>query len=159
MYFAFVRIIPLSFRQAQAFIRAHHRHHPPPLGHKFSLAVVTVNGIVGVAMVGRPVSRMLDDGLTLEVARLCTVGMPNSCSMLYGAARRAAKAMGYRRIVTYTPRPRRRNVAPHERLAASGEVEGEVVELPFPAAKRPAPARRQDPLGVSPRPEQAPLFR
>ena len=53
-------------------------------------------------MVGRPVARMLNDGATLEVNRLCTDGTPNACSMLYGAAWRAAKALGYRRLITYT---------------------------------------------------------
>ena len=51
---------------------------------------------------GRPVSRYLDDGLTLEVNRLCTTGAENACSMLYGAAARAARAMGYQKIITYT---------------------------------------------------------
>jgi hypothetical protein len=53
-------------------------------------------------MVGRPISRYLDDGLTLEVNRCCTDGTKNACSMLYGAAWRAAKALGYKHIVTYT---------------------------------------------------------
>ena len=57
--------------------------------------------LAGVAIVGRPVSRYLDDGLTLEVNRLCTDGTKNACSFLYGAAARAAKVLGYHRIVTY----------------------------------------------------------
>ena len=57
---------------------------------------------MGVAIMGRPVSRYLDNGLTLEVNRLCTTGEKNVCSMLYAAAARAAKAMGYRKIITYT---------------------------------------------------------
>ena len=57
--------------------------------------------LVGVAITGRPVSRYLDDGLTLEVNRLCTDGTRNACSFLYGAAARAAKAMGYQKIITY----------------------------------------------------------
>jgi hypothetical protein len=56
----------------------------------------------GVAIVGRPVSRALDNGLTLEVNRVATDGCPNACSALYGASWRAAKALGYRRLVTYT---------------------------------------------------------
>src|SRR5205085_12020733 len=84
-------------------VAAHRRHHPPPRGHKWSIAVEEQGQIVGVAIVGRPVARALDDGFTLEVTRLCVrPGVPNACSMLYGAARRVAKEMGYRRIVTYT---------------------------------------------------------
>src|SRR4051794_3010490 len=76
--------------------------HPPPRGHKFSVAVEEGVEVVGVAICGRPVSRCLDDGLTLEVLRVCTTDTPNACSALYGAARRVAKEMGYQRIVTYT---------------------------------------------------------
>jgi len=57
---------------------------------------------VGVAMIGRPIARALDDGLTAEINRTCTNGYPNANSMLYGAAMRACKAMGYRRVLTYT---------------------------------------------------------
>lgn len=53
-------------------------------------------------MVGRPVSRYLDDGMTLEVNRVCTDGTKNACSILYSSAWRAAKALGYKRIFTYT---------------------------------------------------------
>ena len=87
------------------FVAAHHRHHKPVIGHKFSIAV-SENGIVrGVAMVGRPVSRRLDDGWTLEVSRCCTDGASNACSMLYGAAWRAAKALGYRRMIDHARCP------------------------------------------------------
>src|SRR5437870_1633786 len=97
-----MRIVPITLRAACAFVAAHHRHHPPPRGHKFSLAVDDGGHLAGVAIVGRPVARALDDGFTLEVLRVCTLGTKNACSMLYGAARRIAKEMGYRRIVTYT---------------------------------------------------------
>ena len=93
---------PISFREAAAFIARHHRHSLPPQGHKFSLAVTDGRKVVGVAVVGRPVSRNADDGLTAEVTRLCTDGTPNAASMLYGAARRIAKEMGFERIITYT---------------------------------------------------------
>ena len=95
-------IVPVSFRQAQAFIAVHHRHHKPPRGMKFCLGIANDGELVGVATVGRPVSRAFDDGYTLEVNRTCTDGTRNTNSMLYGAAWRAAKALGYRRIVTYT---------------------------------------------------------
>lgn len=96
-----LKIVPISLRGANAFVEQNHRHHGGTVGHKFSLAVSNGEKIVGVAIVGRPVSRYLDNGLTAEVTRLCTDGTKNACSMLYSAAWRAARAMGYRRIVTY----------------------------------------------------------
>ena len=96
-------IVPISRDEAQEYVRIHHRHHKPPPGHKFSIAVADDDGkIHGVAMVGRPVARMLDDGWTLEVNRVATDGARNACSMLYGSAWRAVKALGFKRLVTYT---------------------------------------------------------
>lgn len=95
-------IVPVTFRQACAFVGEHHRHHKAPRGHKFSIGLERDGELVGVAMVGRPVARAYDDGRTAEVNRTCVVDAPNGNSMLYGAAWRAAKAMGYRRIITYT---------------------------------------------------------
>lgn len=93
---------PISQAEAFAFIAEHHRHHRPPPGWKFGIAVNDGEHVVGVVAVGRPVARHLDDGWTLEVTRCCTDGTKNAASMLYGAAWRAAKAMGYRRLITYT---------------------------------------------------------
>jgi len=95
-------LVPVSLKDANAFVAAHHRHHKPTVGHKFSIGCAAEGRLVGVAIVGRPVSRYLDDGLTLEVNRLCAIGERNVCSMLYAAAARAAKAMGYKKIITYT---------------------------------------------------------
>lgn len=95
-------LIPVSLAQANAFVAEHHRHHKPVTGHKFSIGCSENGQLVGVAIVGRPVSRYLDNGTTLEVNRLCTTGAKNACSFLYAAAARAAKAMGYRKIITYT---------------------------------------------------------
>lgn len=100
-----LRVAPISLRAANAYVAEHHRHHPPTRGHKFSVSVVDEDGALrGVAIAGRPVSRHLDDGHHLEVLRVCTDGTPNACSMLYGAVRRAAVAMGYprRQVLTYT---------------------------------------------------------
>lgn len=97
-----LEIRPCDFRTACAFVKENHRHNKPPIGHKFSIACYEDNRLCGVAMVGRPVARALDDGLTLEVNRCCTDGTRNCCSMLYGASWRAAKALGYKRIITYT---------------------------------------------------------
>lgn len=93
---------PISWKEAVAFIREHHRHHEPPQGWKFGIGVNDGENVVGIIVVGRPVARMLDDGYTAEVTRCCTDGTPHSASKLYGAAWRAARAMGYRRLVTYT---------------------------------------------------------
>lgn len=96
-------VVPLTMRAAAAFVEQHHRHNKPPRGHKFSIGVCDQLGTLrGVAMVGRPVARHFDDGLTAEVNRTCTDGTPNANSALYGAAWRIAHAMGYRRLVTYT---------------------------------------------------------
>ncbi|MEU5307113.1 XF1762 family protein [Streptomyces noursei] len=96
-------ICPLSFRHACEVVDAMHRHHRRPQGHKFSLGAITASGdLVGVAIVGRPVARAFDDGVTVEVTRLATDGTRNACSLLYAAAWRTAKAAGYHRIITYT---------------------------------------------------------
>jgi hypothetical protein len=96
-------IVPITFAEAVEFVHRHHRHHPPSAGHKYSVACADETGVVrGVAIVGRPVARGNDDGWTLEVTRCCTDGATNACSLLYGACWRAARALGYRRLVTYT---------------------------------------------------------
>lgn len=95
-------IVPCGLDEANAFVEQRHRHHHPVPGAKFCIAVSDERGVVrGVAIVGRPVARMLDDGLTLEVNRVATDGCPNACSALYGACRRAAFALGYRKLITY----------------------------------------------------------
>lgn len=96
-----LKIQPITLPEAQAYVDANHRHHKAPLGGKFAIAVNDGEQVCGVVIVGRPVARMLDDGFTAEVTRLCTNGAKNACSMLYAAAWRAARAMGYRKLVTY----------------------------------------------------------
>lgn len=93
---------PISFAEASEFVLKHHRHHAPSRGWKFGIAVNDGTKVVGVVMVGRPVARKLDNGWTLEVTRCCTDGTKNAASMLYGAACRAARALGYKRLITYT---------------------------------------------------------
>jgi hypothetical protein len=93
---------PISYPEACAFIREYHRHHLPPQGWKFGIGVNDGERVVGVVTVGRPVARALDDGWTLEVTRCCTDGTSHACSKLYAAAWRAARALGYRRLITYT---------------------------------------------------------
>jgi hypothetical protein len=94
-------VVPLELGEANAFVSQHHRHHGEVVGHKFSIGAEQNGKIIGVAIIGRPVSRMRDDGLTLEVSRLCTDGTRNACSFLYGAAARAAFALGFKRLGTY----------------------------------------------------------
>ena len=94
-------IVPISLRKANEVVTQLHRHHKPSRGHKFSIALLKDSVYVGIAICGRPVARGSDDGLTLEVARLCTDGTPNACSKLYGACARVAKEMGYVKIQTY----------------------------------------------------------
>lgn len=93
---------PITYKEACIFIDEHHRHHLPPQGWKFGIAVNNGFDVVGVVTVGRPVARHLDNGYTLEVTRCCTDGTKNAASKLYGAAWRAAKALGYKRLITYT---------------------------------------------------------
>jgi len=93
---------PITQSEAFAFIRRHHRHHEPPQGWLFGVAVNNGQQVVGVATIGRPVARGLQDGYTAEVTRCCTDGTPHVASKLYAAAWRAARALGYRRLVTYT---------------------------------------------------------
>lgn len=100
-----LRTAPITLRAANAWVTEVHRHHGPVRGHRFSVAVVDEHGqIHGVGIAGRPVSRKLDDGEHLEVLRVATDGTRNACSMLYGALRRAALALGYRpeNVLTYT---------------------------------------------------------
>jgi hypothetical protein len=94
-------LCPLELGEANEFVRQIHRHHGPVVGHKFSLGAVLNDKIVGVSIIGRPVARHRDDGLTLEVTRLATDGTRNACSFLYGASARATFALGYKRIGTY----------------------------------------------------------
>ena len=94
-------LTPINLKTANAFVQQYHRHHKPTRGHKFSIGVSDNGALVGVAICGRPVARRLDDGYTLEVNRLCTNGTPNACSILYAAAYRAARAMGYNKVITY----------------------------------------------------------
>lgn len=98
-----LRIIPATLKDANDFVRLLHRHSRPVVGHKFSVGVTDDSGILrGVAILGRPVARHMDNGTSIEITRVCTDGTRNACSMLYGAARRAAKALGYDKIYTYT---------------------------------------------------------
>ena len=95
-------IRPITLRAANAFVAEHHRHNQPTSGHKWSVACYDGERLCGVAIAGQPVARKLDDGLTVEIRRVCTDGTQNACSILYGACARVARDMGYKRVITYT---------------------------------------------------------
>lgn len=98
-----LRLVPVDWQTVRGFVDMWHRHHRPPRGYKFAVGVADdLDVLVGVAVIGRPVAAAYQDGLTLEVTRTATDSTPNVNSMLYGAAWRAVKALGYRRLVTYT---------------------------------------------------------
>lgn len=108
-------IVPIFQDEAFYFIEQYHRHHKKPVGSVFQIAVSDGEKIVGVAVCGRPVSRMTQDGFTLEVTRLCTDGTKNACSILYSACWRVARELGYRKVITYIL-----NTEPGTSLKASG---------------------------------------
>lgn len=93
---------PITQKAAFEYIDRFHRHHRRPVGWKVGIGVENDGKLVGVVVLGRPVARMADDGMTAEVTRLCTDGTKNACSFLYSRANRAAKAMGYTKVITYT---------------------------------------------------------
>lgn len=96
-----MKIIPITLKTANEYIVQHHRHHKPTVGCKFCIGCEEDEQLVGVAVCGRPVSRHLDNGTTLEINRLCTDGTRNACSKLYGACVRIAREMGYSKVITY----------------------------------------------------------
>ena len=118
-----LEIVPISLRDARVWVNRTHRHHQAPQGGYFAVAVARDDEVVGVAIVGRTVSRSLDDGWTVEATRVAVLeNQPNACSKLYAQAWKAARALGYRRMVTYIP-----DTEPGTSLRAPGwKVIGEV---------------------------------
>ena len=96
-----LKAIPLTLAQANEFIEKHHRHHHKVPRDKFRVGCEMDGKLVGVATVGQPLARLLCDGYTLEVTRLCTDGTKDVCSFLYSRTARIAKEMGYKKIITY----------------------------------------------------------
>lgn len=95
-------VVPCTLKEAEPYVREHHRHSVPRGSGKFAIAVEVAGERVGVAIAGRPTNRHLDDGATVEVLRVCTDGTRNACSFLYGRVHRIARVMGYRKAITYT---------------------------------------------------------
>jgi len=100
-YLCGMKIRPITFKSAVQFVNKYHRHHSASQGCKFCVGLYAGEQLRGVAVAGRPVSRRLDDGLTLEITRVCTLGDKNACSQLYGAVCRIAREMGYTKVITY----------------------------------------------------------
>jgi len=126
-------LAPITLMEANEFVQHVHRHSVPVVGHKFSLAAAKGDEVVGVSIVGRPIARALDDAWTLEALRVCTDGSKNACSFLYAASWRAARALGYRKLVTYT-----RTDEPGTSLVAAGwRVVGEVTARSWHTPSRP----------------------
>lgn len=129
-----LRVVPCTITDARLFVGWHHRHNKPPQSGLFAAGVAFDHAMVGVVIAGRPVARELQDGGTVEVTRVCTIGHKNAASMLYGAICRAARDLGYWRAVTYTLLSE-----PGTSLLASGWMrDGEV-----PARDWDTPSRRR----------------
>ena len=144
---AILTIRPINLQDANAYVAQHHRHNQPTTGHKWSVACYDGNRLCGVAICGRPVARMLDDGLTVEIRRVCTDGTYNACSILYGACARVAKAMGSKRVVTYTLISE-----PGASLKASGFISyGEAGGMPWNTPNRPREVTVETPFGKVPK--------
>ncbi len=133
-----LQIRPITLREANRYVAENHRHNIPTNGHKFSIACFDGERLCGVAIAGQPVARLLDDGLTIEIRRVCTDGTRNACSILYGACSRCAKEMGYKRVVTYTLKSE-----PGTSLKASGFINmGEAGGDSWNRTKRPREAKQ-----------------
>lgn len=133
---AMIALCPMTHREALAYVAAHHRHSVPPRGMVFALGAAKGESLEGVAIVGRPVARPLQDGWTLEVLRLCTPSEGaerNVCSFLYAASWRAARALGWRKLITYT----RTDEAGTSLKAAGWQIVGEVTARSWDTPTRP----------------------
>ena len=97
-----MKIVPLTLKEANEFVKQHHRHHKPTVGHKLSIGVANQNKeLIGAVILGRPVARNVNHQEVIEVTRLVTDGTKNACSILYAAAARVSREMGYKKIQTY----------------------------------------------------------
>lgn len=139
---------PISIKAALRFVRQHHRHHPRCAGGLFAVAAAADGVLAGVAIVGRPVARGLQDGQTAEVTRLCTLGQANLCSMLYRAAWRACRALGYRRLVTYTLATESGISLRASGFHETGRVKARSWDCPSRPRTDHAPPRGEDSLGA-----------
>ena len=151
-----MKLVPITRKEARQFVARHHRHSQPHVVERFHVGLADDEGkLIGVAVAGQPSARLLCDGTTIEVTRLCTTGERNAASMLYGAITRAAQALGYTRAFTYTLQ-----TEPGSSLRASGWIED--AHLEPQTWDRPNRTRQQSdaPLfGEPPRFKPAPRIR
>jgi len=141
-----LRVVPVELREANALVDRLHRHHRHVQGHRFSVGVELDGELVGAAIIGRPVARNTPPKEVLEVTRLVTDGTPHACSLLYAAAARAGKALGYRRIQTFILENE-----PGTSLRAAGwSFDGTTPGLPWKHTNPPGP-RRQDAKTLGPK--------
>jgi hypothetical protein len=119
-------LVPTNITEANEFIRQYHRHHKPAQGGLFAVAAARIsdNQVCGVAIIGRPIARMMDNGWTAEVTRTATDGTRNANGILYGAAWRAARALGYKKLITYTLKSESGSSLRAARFICLGEVGG-----------------------------------
>ena len=98
------KIVPLSLKEANEFVTTHHRHNKKTAGHKWSTGLMYQDELVGVAIVGRAISRHMDEKYTVEILRLCIKdpAPKNACSFLYSKVWRIWQTMGGKKIITYT---------------------------------------------------------
>lgn len=99
-----LQAVPMTLTEAKEFVENFHRHNKAPIGGMFCVGVSDGDGLCGVAIVGRPIARLLDNGETLEVTRVCvTDSAPKgACSFLYARCWAATKALGWSKLITYT---------------------------------------------------------
>jgi hypothetical protein len=137
-------LFPVTYKAACDFVRENHRHNSQPQGHKFSIGLKADGKLTGVVVCGRPVARAYDDGCTAEITRCCVLdNQPNANSKLYAAALRAAKAMGYTKVITYTL-PAESGAS----LKAVGfQFDGQTAYHPWNTALRPRKAPDKYPVG------------
>lgn len=143
-------IRPITLKAARRVVGEWHRHNKPPVGGLFAVSCVEAGELVGVAIVGRPIARLLDDGVTAEITRVATNGTRNACSMLYGACRKAARALGYQRIITYTLA-----TEPGTSLRAAGFVRDADVEAAETWSVPSRPRHQTNLFGEQSRPDEA----
>ena len=152
-----IELVPMTFGGANTFVQHHHRHHRPDKGHKFSIGAEREGHLVGVAIVGRPKGRGLDNGRTLEVTRLCTLDSSiarHAASMLYAAAWRAARALGWKRIVTYTLASEAGTSVRAAGWVVTAKVPGRDWDTPSRPRHRSSPVQTEDKLRWEPAPKE-----
>lgn len=97
-----LHVRPMLVAPAREHVLKNHRRLPRLRGAMWAVGCYDGADLLGVALVGRPRARAADGLGRLELVRLSVVeGVPNACSMLYGACARAARAMGALDLWTY----------------------------------------------------------